>query len=252
MNGIHVSNEQLGQLRPPSQAEIERSIERAQWSPAREATHARNMQQLMQTVQQFAEMSPAARKEATQEKIAAQGTAQAQGKHRVSENIRHNSVARGGYTASQGNSATRTQQNRVPIHPSVQKHRDRNMRKQARANRRQQLRQRFKQAVKSGVRQAGRWTARQPQRMARAVGQLRLHEQRQHLTHQARDKMMTPPEKSQSVSRPKHHQQTAERTIQLNTAPQQTPERFVQQERSNQQRQLTQKKEQQRGPQHTR
>lgn len=247
MDGIPVSKEKLSQLASQSQADIERSIDRAGWSPAREAAHAQNMQQLMQRAGQFVKMSSTVRTEATQAKIAAQKQSGPQSK----EAPRHNSVARGGYTASQAGAAHRSQGNNSTIRPSIRKHMEQNMRRQARVQRRQQQRQRAVRAVQNAVRSAGRWTARQPQRMVQAISQVRMQRQ-QHLTHQAREKIMTPSPESQRSPQPKVRQQTAERTAQLDVSQRQTPNRFIQPERSGQQRQQQPKKEQERGPQHTR
>lgn len=255
MDGIHVGNEKYSRLVSQSQADIERSIERAGWSSAREAAHAKNMQQLMQVAGQFAKMSPMARTEVTQAKIAAQGAAPKHSALQPKEVPRHNSVARGGYTASQASAVSRDQGISSTIRPSIRKHMEQNMRRDARAKRRQALRQRAVGAVQNAARSAGRWTARQPQRLVQAMSQARLQrrqQRQQHLTHQAREKMMTPSPESQRSSPPKIRQQVAERTAQLGVSQRQTPERFIQPERSNQQHQQQPKKEQQRGPQHTR
>lgn len=160
----HVSNQELGNLRPPTQQDIQRSIATAQWTPAQKQAHTNNMQQLDRKAMQFVRMQQAQKQapaKAQRPPPAAAGKA----------TPRHNSVARNGYTSSRTGATqrppARASPSHVPAYANVAAARQRNMQRANRMARRQAVRQRAVAGTKNAVRTMGNMV--RPQRTMQTV-----------------------------------------------------------------------------------
>lgn len=188
MQARQVSNAALGQLRPASQADIQRSMQRAQWRPAQHAAHAKSMQQLHQVAMRFARMQQAARPRPTPAQ-------KAPAPAKVTP--RHNSVAQRGYTQRRA-AAPRPSPSHVPIHPNVAAARQRNMQRDARAAQRQAFRQQAVTRTQNAMRAVGNWVRQQrPVQAVKTTLTAQRSRIQQHIARATQPRSPQPPRKEQ-------------------------------------------------------
>lgn len=146
-----VSKAALGQLRPPSHADIQRSIDRAGWNKGRTRNHQQMMTELNQRAKQFVEMKQRPPKQQAQAKAAPDRPA-------PMPTPRHQPVTKDSYAQARGRSLTEKRMH-VPstthLRANVQKAMRQNVRRAARAEARQQTMQRLTDRTKGAMRALG-------------------------------------------------------------------------------------------------
>ncbi len=148
-----VSTAALGQLRPPSDADIQRSITANSRSPAQKQANTKAMAQLEKAAMRFVAMQQQGRQQPApqQQQSAAQKTP-------AKAPPRHHSVTPAGYgkqTAQSSRGRARTPEH-VAIQRSIQGHIQRNVQREARNERFRQVGQQVKAKAAGMVQQVGR------------------------------------------------------------------------------------------------
>ncbi len=137
-----VSKAELGQLRAPSQADIERKLATAMRSPAQQQTHADKMAQLEKSAMRYV----ASKQQGQQVPQPQQTTVRTEP---AKAPTRHNSVVQAGYDdkpAQNSRGQARTPEH-VAIQRGIQGHIQRNMQREARKARFREVGQRLKATV---------------------------------------------------------------------------------------------------------
>lgn len=153
-----VSKAQLGQLRPPSDADIQRSIAASSRSPQQKQASAKAMARLEKAAMQFVAMKQQGRQQpaSQQQQSAAQKTA-------VKAPPRHHSVTPASYAdkvAPGTRGRARVPERKTPEHAAIQRsiqgHIQRNVKREARSERFRQVGQQVKAKAAGMVQQVSR------------------------------------------------------------------------------------------------
>jgi hypothetical protein len=144
-----VSKAELGQLRPPSQADIQRSIDRTGWDMARVQNHQQMMKEITQRVQQFIAMQQPVKQQAK--------AVAAQDRPVPLATPRHQPVTKNSYGQERGRSVTEKRMHTpsmTHLPANVQQAMQRNARRTAQAEARQEGMQRLTDRTKGALRAA--------------------------------------------------------------------------------------------------
>jgi len=148
-----VSTAALGQLRPPNQADIERSMAAAARSPAQQKVYAERMAQLEKTARQFVAM----KQQGTQAPVSQQSKAVSRAEP-IKAPPRHQTVTTAGYgdkVAPGARGRARTPEH-VAIQRSIQSHIQRNVQRESRNARFREVGQQIKAKAAGMMQQVGR------------------------------------------------------------------------------------------------
>lgn len=185
-----VSKAELGQLRPPSQADIQRSSAKAARNPAQQKAHAQAMARIDKAAMQFVAM----KQQEKQVTVQPQPSRAAMRQEPVKTPVRHHSVTRAGYgdSVAQNTKGRARTPEHVAIQRSTQNHIQRNVQREAQRERFRQVGQQAKAKVAGMVQQVSR-AARNivPSSLGQAqselVGKQKMQSMNQH-REQVRDK----------------------------------------------------------------
>lgn len=157
-----VSKAALGQLRPPSQADIQRRLTSVIRSPAQTQAHRQAMARLEKAAMQFVAMQ-----QGRQPPLQQQPKTSVRLPDPVRATPRHNSVAQASYgdKAAKGYLGRARTPEHVAIQRTVQRHIQRNLQRDARNERFRQMERQIKANAVAMVRQVGRTTRSMAQSM---------------------------------------------------------------------------------------
>ncbi len=147
----HVSKAELGQLRPPSQADIQRRAAAFDQTSDQKQAYRQSMARLEKSAMQFVATKQQDRQQAAQQKAPDRSEP-------LKAPPRHNSVAQTGYgdQASRGSIGRARTPEHVAIQRSIQGHIQRNQQQEARTERFRQLGQQVKEKAAAMVKPFGR------------------------------------------------------------------------------------------------